>query len=362
MNIKKIEDMLFKIGTDKILKKSLNFKIITENEDEEFKLNTSQFISFFKVLITELLKTIEDGGVLIEIKIKNKNLFIKISDTGLGIEEDFFYNNIKNYIQDLNMDIEIQSKKEIGTSINLEIGIEKIKSENGKIILKDWLRKIGGNIRLKELLIKNLKKLPLYIEKIENALDEKRYDDLKKYSHDLKGSSGNFQMYEIYFQAKIIDKELKREDRDILKIKEGISKIKKIQELIPDLSHYEIESEYSCGIVFILDENKRVEELLEAISLKVYLIKSILDFNTDGERKKILLVDLDKIKDETKDFIIREKENIEILAFFSEETDKTFFENLCKRCIKKPIKSREFYRYMKELLLITGGCNEGINS
>ncbi|MEW5818523.1 MAG: response regulator, partial [Spirochaetota bacterium] len=105
--------------------------------------------------------------------------------------------------------------------------------DNGNEMVKRWIAGMKGDKTLEEILLEGIKELPKKIEKLNDAVQRNIKSDIKFIAHDIKGSSGNLRMKEIYDVASKINNEILEDDYSIQHIRMLFNNLKKLVEEIP---------------------------------------------------------------------------------------------------------------------------------
>jgi len=86
--LSKIKDLTYETWKDKFKKKNIKFKfIISDSLPNEICIDSQRFLQVLNNLITNSYKYTDEGKVVITIRYENKQLIIKVKDTGVGIDD-----------------------------------------------------------------------------------------------------------------------------------------------------------------------------------------------------------------------------------------------------------------------------------
>jgi len=112
--------------------KNLAFELITENLEEEiFKTDPKMFQQITLNLLSNAIKFTEKGFVKLELYDDAKNLYVKVSDSGIGISQE----DIERLFSDFTQVENVMQKKHKGTGLGLSLS-------------KKMAHILGGDVRL----------------------------------------------------------------------------------------------------------------------------------------------------------------------------------------------------------------------
>jgi len=122
-----------------------------------------------------------------------------------------------------------------------------------------------------------VKKLPLNVKKLEDAVLKKDREGIRFIAHELKGMSGNLKMDEIYEISKRIDEEINNDDYRITQIRDLLFRLKGIIASIPvkyldEKTERKVVPDLKTDFNILLAEDNRInQQLMERILNKMHL-------------------------------------------------------------------------------------------
>lgn len=103
--------------------------------------------------------------------------------------------------------------------------------KNGKELIEKWL---NSDPQIKHLTLRALKSLPLKLSEISEALENNFHKKAAFKVHNLKGLALNFNLTEVYIITDKLNKELKKENYNLEKIKSLYQELDELIKLIPE--------------------------------------------------------------------------------------------------------------------------------
>ncbi len=133
VNIKAIINATFTMLEPLANDKNLAFELVTKNlQDEIFKTDPKMFQQITLNLLSNAIKFTEKGFVKLEIYDDAQNLYVKVSDSGIGISQE----DIERLFSDFTQVESVMQKKHKGTGLGLSLSKKMAHILGGDVTLK----------------------------------------------------------------------------------------------------------------------------------------------------------------------------------------------------------------------------------
>jgi len=318
-SIKRLLNNLYKTFHRETSEKNIDFIVKIEENlpeyifEDEFRIN--QIITN---LLSNAIKFTKDGYIKLIAKRNGNQLILIVKDTGIGIKSEFLTDlftpfkqinsglklNIggtglglaitKSLVELLNGIITVSSEENIGTEFIVSIPLKKMYNDidikDADEMVKKWIKnmnfdsccgeeipeKINEDDDYAELILEAIYFIGEKIPLIKDKLTNKKWEDAKLLSHEIKGFTGNLRMEELYNPIKRIDELLLETDKNEDEIFHMFINFEEIYNIIPD-KFKDFSSNktlnISDGVSILLAEDNYINQML----LKKILKKLNLD-------------------------------------------------------------------------------------
>lgn len=223
-------------------------------------------------IIGNAVKFTDSGSITVEADWIDNSLYIRVSDTGIGISEDKLeeifspfkqsdsstdrkYEGTglglaisRKFIELMGGTVKVESKEGKGSTFIINIPLEEcretdqlldndqdkiIKYSDSRSIVEGWLNKTKDDEIITSILRNAIVSLPKQLKRLEIEIHNEQPEKLLALSHELMGNTGNLGMSEVYELLKEINTEIKSKGKDITNIEKIYGHLEKIIEGIP---------------------------------------------------------------------------------------------------------------------------------
>ncbi|NOY09565.1 MAG: PAS domain S-box protein [Spirochaetes bacterium] len=175
---------------------------------------------------------------------------------------------------------------------------EKETADEG--VVERWIDNFDGEEEIVEVLLMGVKKLPLKVKKLEDAVLKRDRKGIRFIAHELKGMSGNLKMDEVYEISKRMDEEINKNDYSITQIRDLLFRLKGIIAGIPvkyldEKTERNMVPNLETDFNILLAEDNRInQQLMERILNKMHLSCDVAE-NGENALKMINEKDYDLV-------------------------------------------------------------------
>lgn len=133
VNILEIAKSSYKMLYPLAKEKKINFELTFDNfEDKNYKTDPKMFKQIIVNLISNAIKFTQEGGITLELYNDEKNIYVKVKDSGIGISKD----DIKHLFNDFTQLENVMQKSHKGTGLGLSLSKKMAKILGGDIVLE----------------------------------------------------------------------------------------------------------------------------------------------------------------------------------------------------------------------------------
>lgn len=133
VNILEIVKSSYKMLSPLAKEKKINFELIFDNyKDKSYKTDPKMFKQIIVNLISNAIKFTQEGSIILELSADNKNIYVKVKDSGIGISED----DIKHLFNDFTQLENVMQKSHKGTGLGLSLSKKMAKILGGDVVLE----------------------------------------------------------------------------------------------------------------------------------------------------------------------------------------------------------------------------------
>ena len=318
--IRGVIDHLTSLLDESVREKGLVFEaVVEESVPPVFSGDEHRITQILINVLSNAIKFTEHGSVRFACEYINKELVLKVSDTGIGIEKEKIETIFSAFEQassstermyggtGLGLAISkrltelmagsIVAESAIGVgstftirlplptaSIDLVELVEEVPENTPEIgLVERWFASMGKDPLLHGVLRKGIRDLPVKLQKLETALEIPDLEQMLLVAHDLKGYTGNLGMREIYEIARSLHDGLRQERLTVDDCRTHVERLRSILRSIPDQYFESEDSEISPATILENGERRRLRVL------------SAEDNEANRELYRVLLDELDVV-------------------------------------------------------------------